>query len=412
MNDFDIIVIGGGMVGAACAALIAADRKLEDLRIALVEAQGPGVPPPEDDIDLRVSAVSRASERILQRAGAWDHIALSSPYSEMVVWDMAGTPRGKGCIDFSASEIGEPNLGYIIENRRMQWAVWEAERFRERVVVLKAGLTDIALTDECARVTLDDGRSFSAALLIAADGAASTSRQLARIPLEGARYDQHAVVTHVATARPHQHTAWQRFLPKGPLAFLPLADGRSSIVWSTTPDHAEHLVACEPEQFERELCAASAQVLGTVKLTAPRVRFPLQWAHARQYCKPRFVLIGDAAHTVHPLAGQGVNLGLLDAAALVQTLSAARAAGASAIELGELRVLRRYERWRKSENALALGLIDGLKHLFGNTGSILGSVRRSGLTLLDRMPIAKRFLILRALGVAGEVPEAVKTAAR
>jgi 2-octaprenylphenol hydroxylase len=412
MPDFDIIVIGGGMVGAACAALIAADRKLDDLRIALVEAQGPGLPPPDDDIDLRVSAVSRASERILERAGAWSHIALRSPYSDMVVWDVKGAPRGAGSISFSASEIGEPNLGYIIENRRLQWALWEAERFRERVVVLKAGLTDIAFADESARVTLDDGRSFSACLLIAADGSASTSRQLAGIRLEGAHYHQHAVVTHIATERPHQYTAWQRFLPKGPLAFLPLADGRSSIVWSTTPDYAEHLATCAPEQFERELGEASAHVLGALKVTAPRARFPLQWAHASEYCKPRFVLIGDAAHTVHPLAGQGVNLGMLDAAALVQILSDAHANGAQPTELGELRVLRRYERWRKSENALALSLIDGLKHLFGSTGLVLGSLRRSGLTFLDRTPVAKRFLIMRALGLAGEVPEIVKVGTR
>jgi 2-octaprenylphenol hydroxylase len=228
--------------------------------------------------------------------------------------------------------------------------------------------------------------------------------------LHGARYHQHAVVTHVSTERPHQHTAWQRFLRKGPLAFLPLADGRSSIVWSTTPDHAEHLVTCEPQQFERDLAEASAHVLGTVKLSAPRAMFPLQWAHVREYCRPRFVLIGDAAHTVHPLAGQGVNLGMLDAAALVQTLSQAYAGGARSVELGEPRVLRRYERWRKSENALALGLIDGLKHLFGATAPAVGPLRRTGLTLLDRTPPAKRFLIMRALGLAGEVPDVVRTA--
>ena len=410
MPDFDLIIIGGGMVGAACAALLACERTLDDLRIALVDPQGPGLPPPEDDIDVRVSAVSRASERILTRAGAWEHIAPAtrSAYSDMVVWDMDGTARGNGCITFSASEIGEPNLGYIIENRRVQWALWEAKRFRERVVALKAGLTDIAFADDSARITLDDGRSYSARLLIAADGSASTSRQLAGIQLQGARYDQHAVVTHVSTERPHQHTAWQRFLRKGPLAFLPLADGRSSIVWSTSPEHAEHLVACDAQQFERDLTEASAHVLGSVKLTAPRMKFPLQWAHARDYCKPRFVLIGDAAHTVHPLAGQGVNLGMLDAAALVQTLSQAYVGGARAVELGELRVLRRYERWRKSENALAMSLIDGLKHLFGVTIPVVGSLRRTGLTLLDRTPPAKRFLIMRALGLAGETPKVVE----
>jgi 2-octaprenylphenol hydroxylase len=221
----------------------------------------------------------------------------------------------------------------------------------------------------------------------------------------GWKYDQFAVVTHVQTEKPHQRTAWQRFTATGPVAFLPLADGRSSIVWTTTPEHSEQLVAATPETFAQELELASDHVLGAIKVAAPRARFPLQLAHSREYTKPRFALLGDAAHAVHPLAGQGVNLGFMDCAALIETLASARQEGASLDALAESRVLRRYERWRKSENLLALGLIDGINKLFSNDSSVLGTLRRAGFTAIERTPLAKRFLIMRALGLAGERPK-------
>ncbi len=404
-TDFDLLIIGGGMVGACLAAAAANDRELGRLRIALLDANPPGQAP-DAQIDLRVSAVSRGSQHVLESFGAWPLIpdAYRAPYSDMIVWDAGGKPFGSGAIRFSASETSEPNLGHIVENRRVQWAIYSAPMFTSRVTLLRATLLGLAFEADHAVATLGDGRQVTAALIVGADGAKSASRQLVGIETVGWPYEQHAFVTHVRTETPHRHTAWQRFQPNGPLAFLPLADGRSSIVWSTKPEHAQALVTQDIDAVGREVAAALDHVLGAVTIDGPRGSFPLALTHAKQYCRERFVLVGDAAHAVHPLAGQGVNLGFLDCAALVQTLSAELAASGRAEALAELRVLRRYERWRKSENAIALGLIDGLNRLFSNSNEALGWVRRTGLGLVNESAMAKRALIGRAMGVAGEVP--------
>ena len=407
--DFDLIIIGGGMVGACLAALAAGAREFADLRIAVLESHPPALPPADKDIDLRVSAVSRASERILESIGAWSKISPQhlSAYTEMVVWDAASRPRAPGSIHFSASESGEPDLGHIVENRRLQWAIYESPALRNRVTMLRAELAGLDLNADAATIVLADGRKLTAALIVGADGAASSSRKLAGIETRGWEYEQRAFVTHVSTEHRHDSTAWQRFLPAGPIAFLPLADGRSSIVWTTTPEHAQQLIECTPGQLASELHSAIGGVLGEIEATGPRAQFPLRLTHARSYCKPRFVLVGDAAHAVHPLAGQGVNLGFLDCAALVETLVPEIAAGGNADSIAELRVLRRYERWRKSENAIALGLIDGLNRLFSNSNPMLSWARQRGLAAVDRSQLAKRFLMGRAMGTAGEVPRIV-----
>jgi 2-polyprenylphenol 6-hydroxylase len=409
-HDFHIVIVGGGMVGACAAALAAVDPRLAELRIAVLEAHPPA-PPPQGDVDLRVSAVSRASQRILTAVGAWPLVPPQSlsPYEEMIVWDAASKPGGAGAIHFSASATSEPNLGHIVENRRLQWALYDCPPFRQRVTLLRAELAGLTLERDRAVVSLGDGRALSAALVVGSDGAASLSRKLAGIETAGWNYDQRALVTHVRTERPHARTAWQRFLADGPIAYLPLADGRSSIVWTTRPAHAEHLAACPPEQASQEIEQALDGVLGKVEVAAPRMHFPLRLTHARQYCKERFALVGDAAHSIHPLAGQGVNLGFLDCAALVQVLAQELADGGTVEALAELRVLRRYERWRKSENLIALGMVDGLNRLFSTSDETLGWIRRSGLGAVNRSALAKRFFIGRALGTAGELPRVARS---
>jgi 2-octaprenylphenol hydroxylase len=402
--DFDILVVGGGMVGACLAALLASRRELGELRIALLEAHPPGAPP-SAQIELRVSAISPASQRILESVDAWERIGseTKSAYTDMTVWDAGARPHGPGSLHFSAAATSEPYLGHIIENCRVQWALYEAPALR-RVTLLRAELSRLDFEPDRVLATLGDGRQIGASLVIGADGADSASRRLAGIETSGWSYDQSAFVTHVATEYPHRHTAWQRFLATGPIAFLPLRDGRSSIVWTTTPQHAQQLLEYPDMELGRELTAALDGVLGVVTAAAGRAQFPLRLSHARNYCRERFVLVGDAAHAVHPLAGQGVNLGFLDAAALVQIVAAAVAEGSN---FAERALLRRYERWRKSENAVALGLIDGLNRLFSNSEATLGWGRRLALTLVDRSSTAKGFLIGRAMGTAGEMPDAV-----
>jgi 2-octaprenylphenol hydroxylase len=246
--------------------------------------------------------------------------------------------------------------------------------------------------------------------VIAADGARSVSRACVGIKARERAYGQTALVTHIRTERPHRQTAWQRFLPQGPIAFLPLNDGRSSIVWTTTPEHAAELLQMDEAALANAIATAGDQVLGDVALAAPCGAFPLQLAQVDEYCRQRFVLVGDAAHSIHPLAGQGVNLGFMDAASLVQVLTEARAAGASLEALGEMPVLRRYERWRKTENTAALGLVDALNRLFSNDTRSVGALRRAGLRAIEQLPLAKRMLMLRALGLAGERPAIVRQA--
>ena len=402
-HDFDIVVVGGGIVGPSAAALLASQPATAALRVALLEPNA-AAPPRDDRIDLRVSALSRASERILDAIDAWTPLrAHGCPYSDMVVWDAAGRADGADALRFSAAETAEPNLGSIVENVRIQWALLESPRLRQ-VTTLRTGLTGLELTDECARLELADGRSLRAGLVVGADGGQSRTRELAGIGRSGRDYRQSAVVAHLRCERPHADTAWQRFLPHGPLALLPLADGRVSTVWTTDNDAAAELQATEVDEFSARITAASDGVLGRLELASERAGFPLGRWHADAYCRGRLALVGDAAHTIHPLAGQGANLGLLDAAALAQVLGDAVAAD---LDWSGLAVLRRYERWRRSENTVVLALTDGLNRLFGNDDGTAVALRRFGLSVVGRQPWLRRMLIERALGLAGDVPRIV-----
>ncbi len=409
--DFDIVICGGGMVGATLTALLATDRHLKSLRIALIEAQI--LSPPTDEVDVRVSAISRASERILSHCGAWSLIQPSRrcAYQDMMVWDGESIAPDLNntqlALHFSAASMAEPNLGYIIANNCVQWAA--LERCNQLGVTRFAtALSSVKFEETHALIQLNDGRSITASLVVGADGTKSVSRDCADIKAHVKSYEQSALVIHVRTEHPHQHTAWQRFLSAGPIAFLPLNDGRSSIVWTTTPDHAAQLLKLDDVALAIAIGHASDYVLGDIEIAGVRAAFPLQFAHVDEYCRPRFVLVGDAAHSIHPLAGQGVNLGMMDAASLVQVLSDAHQAGASADALSELHVLRRFERWRKSENTVALGMVDTLNRLFSNDNMTVGMVRRTGLRAVENVPMLKRFFTHHAFVIAGDAPRMVK----
>jgi 2-octaprenylphenol hydroxylase len=368
----------------------------------MLEPRPATFPPAGEPLDLRVSALSRASQRLCERTGAWQRIAErgAAAYQRMVVWEEGGSPGGPGSIRFDAADLGEPDLGHIVENRSVQAALTE-RAVAHGVTLMRAGVASLQPGDEAMTVVTSDDRRLSAALVVAADGGDSAIRRLAGIDTRGWDYGQHALVAHLAAERSHDDTAWQRFLATGPLALLPLADGRVSLVWSTTPERAAGLVALDDDAFGVEVTGASAGVLGGLRPTTQRASFPLRLLHAVAYTRPRLALVGDAAHGVHPLAGQGVNLGLMDCAALAEVIGEALGQGA---DPGDRGALRRYERWRKAENIPAMALMDGLKRLFGNDDPALSWVRRTGLGLVDRVAPLKRGLIERAMGLSGEVP--------
>jgi len=401
--DFDAIIVGGGMVGLCLAALMARDVRLGDWRVAQVEPAEPR-PPDDSNLDLRVSALSRASQRILAAAGAWDAIEPHAcAYSDMVVWDATSAADRADAVHFSAAETGEPNLGHIAENLRVQWALHHSPLLKG-ITRLHAGLASVEFGSEIQKVRLTDGRTLSCGLVVGADGGTSVTRELAGIGRAGWAYDHTAVVAHLRPSRPHRDTAFQRFLPSGPLAFLPLRDGRVSLVWSTSHAEAAELQQVDAAEFSKRVTAASDRVLGDVALDSGRAAFALALWHAREYVRPGLALVGDAAHTIHPLAGQGVNLGFLDCASLVQVLGEAVHAGE---EPAGARVLRRYERWRRSENALVLGVCDGLKNLFGEKGMVVAAARRLGMQVVTSQPLLRRALVQRALGLEGDLPAIV-----
>lgn len=399
-NNYDIAIIGGGCVGGTLACALAQTG----MRVAVVEARETPREWDSDSVDLRVFAITRASERIFRSIQVWPAIEQGglSPFRDMRVWDASGS----GEIHFDSAELGEPTLGYIIEQRVIQAALnARMEALPSLVRLCPARLINFDIGAERATLTLDNDQQLTARLLVAADGAESLVRGMAGIPIEVHSYNQEAVVAVVTTEQSHQQTAWQRFLPSGPLAFLPLRDGRSSIVWSTTPEHAAALCALERDDFLRELSTAFAQRLGAVIDVAERVRFPLQRLHARRYIGERVALIGDAAHVIHPLAGQGVNLGLLDAASLAEVLLDIQHSGR---DPGRESNLRRYERWRHGNNQAMQLAMDGFKSLFGASAAPIRSARTLGLGLVDRLGPVKQLIARHAMGLDGDLPSMAK----
>lgn len=398
----DIVIIGGGMVGATLALAL----NDSGLRVALVEASEPVLDWPAGSVDTRVSAITAASQQMFVRLGIWPQMKALGvcPFSEMHVWDASGS----GEIHFDCAEIGEPRLGHIIENRVIQRALFESLREHDGIEwFCPAGLAGLEECHDGVTVELTDGRQLTAKLAVGADGARSGTRAAAGISVRGWGYEQKALVATVETERDHHHTARQRFLPDGPLAFLPLCDGRSSIVWSTAMSRADELIAADEATFNDRLAEAFEYRLGRVTASGPRAVFPLRLQHATRYMRRRVVLVGDAAHTIHPLAGQGVNLGLLDAGALAEVLRDAAAAGR---DPGAESVLRRYERWRKGDNLLMMGAMDGFKRLFGSTSTPLRLARNLGLNLVDAASPVKHRIIQYAMGLRGDLPRIARQA--
>lgn len=399
-HDTDMIIVGAGMVGATLACALGQ----QGFRVTLIEAVKPDFNWPAESVDQRVSAITGASQKIFQRLGVWQTMSEQrvSPYQEMYVWDATGS----GSIHFDSADLGLPYLGHIVENRVILFALHQQLAMLETVQLMTpATISAVAFSDDKVCVSLDNGKKLTAALVVAADGSRSKLRELAGIETTGWAYQQQGVVAHIITSKTHQNTAWQRFMPDGPLAFLPLSDGSSSIVWSTTPAHADELLAMDDSAFLDALQQSFGDALGRMLACGPRAAFPLHLQHAKKYTLPRLALLGDAAHTVHPLAGQGVNLGLADAASLAEVLVDARQ---QARDIGAHAVLRRYERWRKGENLAMMATMDGFKRLFGSTQPAVARLRNWGLGLTDRVGPVKNLIMKQAMGLEGDLSRLAK----
>ena len=396
MPHSDIIIIGGGIVGATAACALGQ----AGIQVALVEARAP-VPPEDQQPDPRVFAITRASERIFRSLGVWDTIYRRGAFafSDMEVWDAGGD----GVTHFDCADLGEPWLGHIIEPRFIQAALWQQLQSIESVsLYCPVRFQAITILDDRVEVDLDDAQQLTAALVIAADGARSPVRNTLGMATQRHDYRQSSLVALVKTAEPHRNTAWQRFLTGGPLAFLPMGGGWSSIVWTMPSNNIERLLTADKDVFHAELAAAFGHRLGDIVESGEREAWPLQRMHAEHYVTARAALIGDAAHAIHPLAGQGVNLGLLDAAALAEVIVDAKQRGR---DPGRLAVLRRYERWRRGDNLLMMMAMDGINQVFSNTRLPLNQARNLGLSLVNRSATAKRLFMEHAMGLGGDLPK-------
>jgi 2-octaprenylphenol hydroxylase len=394
-SNYDVAIIGAGMVGATLASLLSRSG----FSVALVEAVEPLPFDAEADVGLRVSAISPGSAAILDQAGAWKWVNTQRqrPYRRMQVED--GVEMDP--LIFDAPVFNMERLGTIVENALLQWSLWQ--------VVNSGGLVDINCPDQLDRieisqhhnrVLLKSGKVINAKLIVGADGAASRVRKAIGIRQDYYAYNQHGIVAVVGKKKENPGVAWQRFLPGGPLAFLPLADGRSSIVWTCPSLEAERLLALDTEGFISELDIASSGWLGTVESCGPRAAFPLSMRLSENYASQGVVLIGDAAHVVHPLAGQGVNLGLADAADLVEILICEREKGGGKSPAS---VLQSYDRRRRSESeAMAFGM-HALRSMFGIEA--MSPLRRVGLAMVKRSWTIKDMFLQRAAGVAKSAPK-------
>ncbi|MEH0761070.1 FAD-dependent 2-octaprenylphenol hydroxylase [Vibrio sp. 16] len=396
MQSVDIAIVGGGMVGLALAAAF----KETELRIAVIESREPDEQL-ADLPDVRVSALSRSSENILRNLGAWPGILSRrySPYSAMEVWEQDSFAR----IEFDAQKLAQPDLGHIVENRVIQLALLEQVKQLPNVsLFMPSKCSTMAIGESEAWLTLDNGQALTAKLVVGADGANSWVRKQQDIPLTHWDYGHSAIVANVWAAEAHERVARQTFTPQGPLAFLPMGESNmSSIVWSTEPNRADKLIALSDSEFNKALTAEFDARLGLCEVVGERFAFPLKMRYARDFVVERVALVGDAAHTIHPLAGQGVNLGMLDAASLAQEVISLWQKGE---DIGSKRNLRGYERWRKAEAAKMIAAMQGFKDLFSGGNPAKKLVRGIGMTLVSQLPGAKDEIMKRALGLKGELP--------
>ncbi len=400
--NFDVVVVGGGMVGAAVACGLGGSG----LKVALIEQVFPDEFSSGQPHDLRVSALSIASRHILEAVGAWQGVLSRRycPFRRMRVWETVGDT------EFCSDDIDHSELGYIVENRVTQLALLERLQDFDNVnLFCPASIKriDYGLDGDGHRsmVELDDGTILTTNVLVGADGGNSKVRQIAGIGVTGWDYKQHALVIYVATDYPQQDITWQRFVSSGPQAFLPLTGRHASLVWYNSPDAIKRLKSLPSDQLLEELIDAFPECLGRINAILGAASFPLKRQHAQNYVRPGVALVGDAAHMINPLAGQGVNIGLLDAAALVEVLLEAYRAGC---DIGALPELMRYEKARRVDNLRMMTVMDVFYRVFSNEIAPVKFFRNLGLGLAERIMPAKKKIMRAAMGLDGDLPKLAK----
>ncbi len=382
--DFDIVIVGGGLAGLALAAAL----RRSSLSVALVEGQAPAIP---EGWDSRVYAISPANARFLDEVGVWRHLdaARMEAVRTMEIHGDAG-----GRLDFSAYGSGVSELAWILESSSMQRELWETVKRQGNLTLLcPARPQALTFAADAAQLTLEDGRSLAARLIVAADGAESWTRSAAGIGVRFNPYDQLGVVANFATGLPHRGTAFQWFREDGVLAWLPLPGNRMSMVWSTGEYHGRELLALDPAALCARVAAAGNMQLGDLELITPPSGFPLRLMRAPNTVAPRLALIGDAAHTIHPLSGHGINMGFQDAKVLASVLCDKP----GHVDCGDLALLRGYERARMEEVMTLQTVTDSLHDLFRPTTGSLPRLRNFGLNLTNALPVIKDLLVRYAL---------------
>lgn len=382
--DFDIVIVGGGLAGLAFAAAL----RRSALSVALVEGKAPSFP---EGWDSRIYAISPANARFLDEIGAWRHLD-ATRMEAVQAMEVHGDAGGR--LDFTAYGSGISELAWILESSLMQRELWEtAKRQGNLTLLCPARPHALTFAADAAQLTLDDGRCLSARLVVAADGADSWTRAAAGIAVRFDPYDQQGVVANFAVERPHRGTAFQWFRDDGVLAWLPLPGNRMSMVWSAPEDHGRALLALDPGALCDRVAEAGGRRLGALDLVTPAAGFPLRLMRAPSAVAPRLALIGDAAHTIHPLSGHGINLGFRDA----QVLASLLCDKPGHIDCGDLGLLRGYERARKEEVVTLQTVTDSLHDLFRPATGPLVKIRNFGLNLTNALPVVKDLLVRYAL---------------
>tara|TARA_R110002050_G_scaffold190393_1_gene325045 strand:- start:4973 stop:6193 length:1221 start_codon:yes stop_codon:yes gene_type:complete len=403
MKNFDCVVVGGGMVGAASALALSQ----LGLTVALVEQYEPKSFDKSQDLDLRVSAISLASEYLLEQLGAWPQIKQwrACAYKRLGVWE-----DEYAYTEFNAKEIEQSHLGHIVENRLVQLSLWQQIKTQKNIQIFcPEKLISLVQDNEKVNVVLEQS-SFTAKLVVAADGANSQVRQLVNIGVTSWDYQQSAMLINVKTQMPQQDITWQHYLPSGPVAFLPLSkealnnsaklpleqNGYASLVWYQQRDEIKRLSSLTNLQLQQEIMAVFPKRLGVIEVL-DKGAFPLTRRHANTYQKNRVLLLGDAAHTINPMAGQGVNLGFKDVKALQRVI-------ASAIGDGECwhntHVLGRYEQMRRKDNLLMQSTMDVLYHAFSHPSPVIRTLRNTGLFAMSKVPLLNSVFKNKALAYA------------